>query len=394
MANVIEATQTEHTRPAPVVTAWDQADRRSGKNRATRWRQLLWSLIYPQRGQRILPTVPGVFLILVALGIGGAAYNTSNNILFITLSLLLACLIFSGVLSWLNFKAVEWRLRVLTPLRVGQEHAITLELRNGKRVLPTYGLWFDFAVSDLAKPVRRAQGARLDAGGEGVVEWSFRPARRGALTVELTAVGSLFPFGFLKKSIGAEVKREVLVWPEPVAYRHFTTVAWRKPGEGGQGARVGEGGELRSLRPYVEGDSHRRVHWKASARLGRVMVKQHAAEMQAGFALWVQTSATMWTRPEQFELLCRFAATLAEDLFRAGRLVSVAVDAGPTRLVRRGVDLEHFLDEVAQLAPSAALYPDRATPGCGRERGNVMTFVPEGARGVAAYVDGIKTASA
>jgi hypothetical protein len=58
------------------------------------------------------------------------------------------------------------------------------------------------------------------------------------------------------------------------------------------------------------------------------------------------------------------------------------------------VDLEHFLDEVAQLAPSAALYPDRATPGCGRERGNVMTFVPEGARGVAAYVDGIKTASA
>ena len=31
------------------------------------------------------------------------AYNSSSNILFITLALLLACLVLSGVLSWLTF---------------------------------------------------------------------------------------------------------------------------------------------------------------------------------------------------------------------------------------------------------------------------------------------------
>ena len=67
---------------------------------------MLWTFLYPARGQRIMPTVSGILLISVALGIGSAAYNTSNNILFITLSLLLACLILSGVLSMLNFKKV------------------------------------------------------------------------------------------------------------------------------------------------------------------------------------------------------------------------------------------------------------------------------------------------
>ncbi|HYD84424.1 MAG TPA: DUF58 domain-containing protein, partial [Opitutus sp.] len=96
-----------------------------------------------------MPTVSGVLLIGLSLGIGLAAYNASNNILFITLSLLLACLILSGVLSWLNFRRVSWRLQVAPPLRAGQEAVVTLEVRNGKRVLPTYGLWFDVAARSL-----------------------------------------------------------------------------------------------------------------------------------------------------------------------------------------------------------------------------------------------------
>ena len=71
---------------------------------------LLWSLVFPAKRHRISPTLPGVFLTLLAMAIGTAAYNTASNILFITLSLLLACLLLSGLLSWFNFKGVCWRL--------------------------------------------------------------------------------------------------------------------------------------------------------------------------------------------------------------------------------------------------------------------------------------------
>ena len=380
-------------RSAPAATGWQSARRRGANGLGHRWRTLLWSLVYPHRGERILPTVPGTLLITVAMGIGMAAYNTSSNILFITLSLLLACLVSSGVLSWLNIRGVAWRLRVTPPLRVGQEHSVTLELTNHKRILPTYGLWFDFKVTGLSKSVRRALGGRLDPQGETRLEWTMRPERRGVLAVEMVAVGSVFPFGFLRKIIGSELKREMLVWPAPVEYRRFTMGAWRQLGVGEQRATVGHSGDLLALRPYAQGDSHRLVHWKASARLRRIMVRQFSTEMQAGFALWMQTSAEVWTRPEQFELLCRFAATLAEDYFRAGRLTSVALNDDAPQAVRSVRELELFLDRIAL----AALVDQPYQPSAGGGAGNLsnrLTFAPDGARGVLAYVDGIKAAAA
>lgn len=358
-----------------------------------RWRRLLWSLVYPRSAERILPTVPGVFLIALCLGIGMAAYNTANNILFITLSLLLACLILSGVLSWLNFKGVTWRLTVAPPLRVGQSAAVSLELRNAKRFLPTYGLWFEVRSSSEPQGIRLMQRARLDpAGGDLRLDWVFRPATRGLEKIELASAGSLFPFGFLKKHLGGHARREVLIWPAPVEYQRFSVPAWSRPQGGDRVARVGQSGDLLALRKYSPGDSHRLIHWKASARLRQLMVRQFAAESQEGFSLWLESDAEVWSRPEQFELLCSFAVTLAEDLFKAGRLSSVAINDEAAQPVRRVTDLEAFFDRVALLKPRTRSL-SAGTPGMLRRR-NLLTFVPDGARGILAHVDGNKAASA
>src|SRR6185369_7661527 len=149
--------RTAHRRLAPMsdvgTSEWSSIGTRQGARPPFTWNALLWSLIYPRRGQRILPTIPGVMLISLSIGIGTAAYNSASNILFITLSLLLACLILSGVLSWLNLRGVRWRLQLTPPLRAGHDTVFALELRNEKRFLPTYGLWFEFAARwvDLGK---------------------------------------------------------------------------------------------------------------------------------------------------------------------------------------------------------------------------------------------------
>jgi uncharacterized protein (DUF58 family) len=400
---------------------------RSGRRANFKWSALLWSLIYPQGRQRILPTVSGVLLIGLSLGIGLAAYNASNNILFITLSLLLACLILSGVLSWLNFRRVSWRLQVAPPLRAGQEAVVTLDVRNGKRVLPTYGLWFDVAARSLegdgvgrAETTFTARGAevkaalaraeqalakeklflatRLDPGGAARLEWEFRPTRRGYVRVELESVGSLFPFGFLKKSIGAELREHVVVWPAPVEYRRLAVASARRAWGGERVTRAGSGSDLLALRRYVMGDSHRLIHWKASARTGRLLVRQFAAESAEAFSVWVQTGGGRWTRAEQFELLVSFAATLAEDLFRAERLANVALDNEPPIAVRQVRDLEGFLDRLAVVTMESetkrsARVSREDGAGMARRR-NLVTFSEDGPRGVAAYVEGQKMAAA
>ena len=396
--------------------------------------RLVWALVFPPKRHRIGVTVPGAFLIALALGIGTAAYNTASNILFITLSLLLACLLLSGLLSWFNLRGLSWRLVAGGAWRAGHETLVKVEVRNVKRWLPTYGLWFDLQthpvhrerseeknakVSELLAAAERAvtRGriflrGRLDPHGDAAVEWVHRPERRGEAVVELDAIGSLFPFGFLRKSIGAGARERVRVWPAQIDYQWHGAAAARSALAGERTARAGVGEDLLALRRYASGDSHRMVHWKASARFGQLMVRQFAAESVEGFALHVDPDAHVWTRPEQFELLCSFAATLAEDLFAEGRLRGVAVD-GEWIETRRMRDLEAVLDELATVEPFpiAERASDGASPlrshepneelraaGATRRNGratrNVITFAPEGARGVTAYVDGVPTASA
>jgi uncharacterized protein (DUF58 family) len=399
-------------------SAWSGPGERRGPRKFS-WAALLWSLVYPQRGQRILPTIPGVILIALSLGIGTAAYNSASNILFITLSLLLACLILSGVLSWLNMRGVRWRLQLSPPLRAGHDTVVVLDVRNGKRFLPTYGLLFEFAArpiessagfraestltargSDVRAALAKADAsetrgrlalaARLDPGAETRLEWVMKPEQRGRFRVELVSVGSLFPFGFLRKDIGTEVMAESVVWPAPVEYRRHAVAVARRSTGGERVARAGAGGDLLALRRYTTGDSHRLIHWKASARTGTLLVRQMAAENAEGYSLWLRTDAATWPRPEQFELLVGFAATLAEDLFRAGRLLSVALDAERPMPVRRVHDLELLLDKLAVMRPITELATaEEVLPA----KQNVMTFAPEGVRGVAAFVDGQKAAS-
>jgi hypothetical protein len=113
------ASSTSRATDAGGATDWQTATLRRVRVTNHRWRAFMWSLVYPYRGNRLLLTLPGGIVIAVAMGIAAAAYNTSNNILFIALSLLLACLVFSGLLSWLNFRNMSWRVRVQPPLRAG-----------------------------------------------------------------------------------------------------------------------------------------------------------------------------------------------------------------------------------------------------------------------------------
>lgn len=401
---------------------WDGPGAPARPRREFDWHALLWLLVFPKKRHRIALTVPGLFLMALALGIGTAAYNTASNILFITLSLLLACLLLSGLLSWFNFMGACWRLRPVGAWRAGHETLVTVEVRNQKRWLPTYSLWFELATQPRRIPEPENGGRdlkmreilaaaekhitrgrvhlreRIEAGGGTTLDWNVKPARRGEAVLDLVAVGSLFPFGFLKKNIGTGLRLPVLVWPAQIEYQWTGAAAARGGAQGRRTARAGTGDDLLALRKYEQGDSHRLIHWKASARLGRMMVRQFAAESHDGYVLSLDTPAAVWTRPEQFELLCSLAATMAEDLFAAGRLRGVSLNGGPLRDTRRVRDVEAWLDDLARLEFGAPAIPPacraEAGPAPARSTPNVITFAPEGARGVTAHVDGRKTASA
>lgn len=349
----------------PDYFAWKAGRRQS-------LRKQLISLVFPPTSQRTRPTTTGWVLMLLSMGIGLAAYNTSSNILFMTLSLLLSSLILSGILSVSNFKGTRWRLHLPAHFRAGEPARMQIEVSNGKKLLPTYSIWFNVKAGDEAPLKKIFLESRLDPGDTQRLDWLHTPAERGVAVMEISGMESKYPFGFLRKSVGAAARHSVRVWPARIDY------AWRPaPGRerhlhGASLRRVGSGSDLIGLRPYRRGDPPRNVHWKASARLRKMMVRLLSDEAESGFTLFLETSARLWPSMEMFNRMCDLAGTLAEDLFRVDRLMGIAIDRESVQRVKTLHDIHRFLDRLAILEPGRGEPVDVEPSG-----GHVITLRPD-----------------
>jgi uncharacterized protein (DUF58 family) len=137
---------------------------------------------------------------------------------------------------------------------------------------------------------------------------------------------------------------------------------------------------LLNLRPYVAGDPPRLIHWKATARMGKLMIRQLAQEGEAGYHLCLDVDEQLWNA-DSFETLCSLALSLGNALFHAGRLESVHVSGRTPFVIRSMRDLHDYFDLLALLEPQR-LKRDRP-----HLQKNTITFRPSGERDVAVYVD-------
>jgi len=360
-----------------------------GRQRERRLVPLFLRQILPGQLQRTRLTLTGWMLILVAMGIGSAAYNTASNILFMTLSLLLSSLILSGILSVINFRKLDWSLHAPEHLQVGEVGMAEVALDNKKRIFPSMAIVFQVGSSAQAQASRLYLKHAVSAGRQGSLEWTFTPERRGRFHVHLHGVESKFPFGFLLKSMGETVEAGVLVWPARAEYSFNPHADGRRFQSGVSKHKAGAGSDLLNLRAYERGDPPRLIHWKATARMNKLMIRQLAQEGESGFHLRLDPSAADWDGAG-LERLCSTACALAEDLFQAGRLDTVSVGAGEATAVRGLRELHDFFDELALLeAPSTAI------GGRARlERRNTITFQPLGEGGVSIHVNGTQAGQA
>ena len=385
------------------------------------WQRLLWELVFPERLNRAEPTVSGSLLVILSFGIGLAAYNSSNNILFITLSLLLSSLLLSGLLSWANLRRVEARILSCGPSRAAEPSLVRVEAANASKTLPAYGVWVDLRAEPEADPeghpflkvhdsaTRRALRKRLSSVGSlvfiGRIQlgrglpqgevlsegWEWTPPKRGAWELRLTGLGSLFPFGFLRKQRALRVLKRIVVRPAPLRYELLSQDLAPRLGASGRRSRKGSGNDLISLRRYAAGDPHSLIHWKASARHRRLLVRENAEEAGSPLALWFEADPRLWPEAAQLERGVSLSATLAEDLFRLGRLGALKLGDEPWQRIRSEADLEAWLDRLACVRPGISR-ADAALPS--RPGVPVITIRPEGPNGAAAHVDGRKIALA
>ena len=79
--------------------------------------------------QRLPRLTPAAWrLVLVAVGLLGAAVNTGNNLIYLVFGLLTATLPVSVVLGWLNLRRMKTRLKLPVAARVGSPFGVDVEI--------------------------------------------------------------------------------------------------------------------------------------------------------------------------------------------------------------------------------------------------------------------------
>jgi len=239
--------------------------------------------------------------------------------------------------------------RTLIPARtqVGSEVLVQLRIRNrGRRRVPVQRL-SERAGSHGTVTLNVAP---IPAGSTRDLTYRYAAQRRGVHRLGPTSITVEDPFALVRTSGECGGVSELIVlprtWPVP-----------QLPGAaGGQAldrrtplpspARHDE--EFASLRSYQPGDDLRRVHWRSSARQGRLVVRQYDPPWSRRTTLLLDVRRSCHDEPS-FERAVSTAASVIEAARASDDLIRLVTTSGTDSGVISSDDAAALLDQLAAI---------------------------------------------
>ena len=279
--------------------------------------------------------------LIVAVVLLIAAFSTGLAFLFYVVYLGLLAIGGSYVLTRFGLADLEAGYRVdHRQGHVGDDMRTTYSISNASR-LPKP--WLEvYNPTDLPVPL---PGRALSLRSWAQRSWiAIVPlTRRGTYRIEPMVVRTGDPFGFFEAAATVGRPTVVTVFPRVLALPR-----WRLPNAYLEGTHSAPERTLQTtplattVRPYAPGDSFNRIHWRSTARLGEIQVKEFDLEQTAD--LWIFADLESGVQAGEGDISTveegmRVAASIAHDailenravgLTTSGhRLVSIPADRGP-----------------------------------------------------------------
>ena len=200
--------------------------------------------------------------------------NTSNNLLYLVFGLMLSFIIASGILSELMLRHVRITRTFPKHIFAHQPALVVVTLANRKKYISSFSLLLE----DLSqgKNMTNPQYAlKIPAQQSVTITYPLTFTRRGLHRPGKIRLSTRYPFGFFHKSATyVETEDDILVYPaiEKLQASEIPNLSVYA-GEF-ESSRKGDGVEIHGVREYVRGDHHARIHWKSTAKLAKLMLKE------------------------------------------------------------------------------------------------------------------------
>lgn len=318
--------------------------------------------------RRLKFTREGKFFVGITLGVGFAALNTANNLLYLLLGMLLALIVVSGIMSELSLRELSVVRRLPQRAQVGRAHLVEIEVFNHKRRVPSYAI----EVEDLraGQPAdKRCFFLKISPKSAQVAAYRRTPTRRGRDVHAGFRIATRFPFGLFEKSREVPAPGELVIYPAVDPVQLAGVAGGRAAGAEHAGGR-GQGHEFLGLKLMRPGEDPRDVHWRKTAAVGQLVMRERARETRPDVTLPLDNvrphDATDDWNPG-FERRIRDVASRAVAHIKRGDRIAVTTTGGTVIRADRNVGADPLLRALALLepvpgAPPARSDPSRSTP--------------------------------
>ena len=246
---------------------------------------------------------------------------------------------------------------------------IDYTLENGRRWSSALALIVEDSLTPVDRTISGSASlspqvffARVPGRSVANIRWEGNSPGRGKYRFGDLTLVTRSPFGFLERRESLGASGELVVYPAIGQLTRRWQVLQRQAIENRPGQRHDRSAqqeEYHGLRDYRSGDSPRWIHWRTSARLGELMVKEFEQQHEQDLAIlidpWVPRTKGQVEQRESLEAAIRFAATLCLETCRIHGRRLVLAWTGPTPGIRQGpssVKLAHdLLEQLAIMRP-------------------------------------------
>ena len=291
-----------------------------------RWSRA-WERLRPPR--RLKFTREGKFFVGITLGVGFAAINTANNLLYLLLGMLLALIVVSGIMSELSLRDLSVVRRLPMRAQVGRAHLVEIEVFNHKLRVPSYAI----EVEDLraGQPAdKRCFFLKISPKSAQVAAYRRTPNKRGRDVHVGFRIATRFPFGLFEKSREVPAEGDLIIYPAVDAVQLPPSPPGRSFGADGTIGR-GHGEDFLGLKLMREGEDPRDIHWRKSAAAGHLVMRERAREARPDVSLPLDvvrpfTASDDWDLG--FERRIRDVASRAVAHLKRGDCVTILTNVG------------------------------------------------------------------
>lgn len=174
----------------------------------------------------------------------------------------------SGIFGKNNLSKIELDIDFPKEIYARNQFPVKVTIRNPRRFLPAFLIRLRTDIFETLFPF-------TDKKGEAIKYVNISFPKRGLYHLKGSGINSVFPFNFFTRFRQLEGNLEVIVFPELKHCELYTLYVKDKKVRGEKASdKIGFESDIVSIREYVHGDPLKYIHWKATAKTGKLKTKE------------------------------------------------------------------------------------------------------------------------